>query len=47
MEIGTIIIAIILVVIAWKVLMGLIKFGVIALIVVGAIYFVSQGGLPL
>ncbi|MDN3645314.1 hypothetical protein QWY75_03715 [Pontixanthobacter aestiaquae] len=46
MEIGTIIVALILIAIAWKVLMGLIKFGVIALIVVGAIYFVSQGGLP-
>ncbi len=46
MEIGTIIVALVLIVIAWKVLMGLVKFGAIALIVLAAVYFVSQGGLP-
>ncbi|WPZ04778.1 hypothetical protein T8S45_04340 [Blastomonas marina] len=44
MEIGTIIVALILIWIAWKVLMGIVKFGAIALIVVAAIYFLSQGG---
>ena len=44
MEIGTIIVALILIWIAWKVLMGLVKFGAIALIIVAAIYFLSQGG---
>jgi uncharacterized membrane protein len=44
MEIGTIIVALILIWIAWKVLMGLVKFGAIALIVVAAGYFLSQGG---
>ncbi len=46
MEIGTIIVALILIFIAWKVLVGLVKFGAIALIVVGAGYFFLQGGLP-
>ncbi|MEB3414816.1 hypothetical protein VCJ71_01920 [Alteriqipengyuania sp. WL0013] len=45
MTITTIIVALVLVFIAWKVLMGLVKFGVIALIVIAAIYFLSQGGL--
>ena len=43
MEIGTIIVALILIWIAWKVLMGLVKFGAIALIVIAAFYFLSQG----
>lgn len=44
MEIGTIIVALILIFIAWKVLVGLVKIGAIALIVVAAIWFFSQGG---
>ena len=30
--------------IAWKLLVGLVKFGVLAVIAVAAIYFLSQGG---
>jgi hypothetical protein len=44
MEIATIVVALVLIVIAWKVLTGLIKFGLIALIAVAAIWFLSQGG---
>jgi len=44
MEIGTIIIALILVFIAWKVLTGLIKVGAVVLIVALAAYFLTQGG---
>ncbi|AKM07377.1 hypothetical protein [Pelagerythrobacter marensis] len=44
MDIVTIIVALILVFIAWKVLVGLVKFGAIALIAVAAVWFVSQGG---
>ncbi|USA38296.1 hypothetical protein [Pelagerythrobacter marinus] len=44
MDIVAIIVALILVFIAWKVLVGLVKFGAIALIVVAAVWFVSQGG---
>ena len=44
MDIVTIIVALVLVFIAWKVLAGLIKFGAIAVVVVAAIWFVSQGG---
>lgn len=44
MEIGTIIIALVLIFIAWKLFMGLLKFGAIALIIMAAIYFLSQGG---
>ena len=36
MEIATIVIALVLIFIAWKVLTGLIKFGLIALVVIGA-----------
>ena len=43
MDIVTIIVALVLVFIAWKVLMGVIKFGAIALIVIAAIWFISQG----
>ena len=43
MSIVTILIALVLIVIAWKVLTGIIKFGLIALVVVAAIYFLSQG----
>ncbi len=44
MSIVTIIVALALIFIAWKVLMGIVKFGAIILIVVAAIYFLSQGG---
>ena len=45
MDIATIIIALVLIFIAWKVVKGVIKFGLIALIVVAAIYFLSNGGM--
>ncbi|WP_165938568.1 MULTISPECIES: hypothetical protein [Bacteria] len=45
MSIVTIIIAIVLIFIAWKVVTGIVKFGLIALIIVAAIYFLSQGGM--
>jgi hypothetical protein len=44
MSIATILIALVLAFIAWKVLSGIIKFGAIILIVVAAIWFASQGG---
>ena len=43
MDIVTIIVALVLAFIAWKVLMGVIKFGAIALITLAAIWFISQG----
>ena len=45
MEIGTIILALILIVIAYKVLSGIVKFGLIALVIVAAIWFLTQGGM--
>ena len=45
MSVATIVIALVLIFIAFKVLKGVIKFGLIALIVVAAIYFLSQGGM--
>ena len=45
MTVTTIIIALVLIFIAFKVLKGVIKFGLIALITVAAIYFLSQGGM--
>ncbi len=45
MDIVTIIVALVLVFIAWKVLMGIVKFGAIALIIVAAIYFLSTGAI--
>jgi hypothetical protein len=45
MSIATILIALVLIFIAWKVVKGIVKFGLIALIVVAAIYFLTQGGL--
>ena len=45
MEIGAVIVALVLIFIAWKVLSGIIKFGLIALVVVGALWFLSQGGM--
>ncbi len=44
MSIATILIALVLVFIAWKVLMGVVKFGAIALIAVVAIWFLANGG---
>ena len=44
MEIVTILVALILIWLAWKVLMGLVKFGVIAAIAVLAIWFLASGG---
>ena len=44
MEIGTVVVALVLIFIAWKVLSGIIKFGLIALVVVAALYFLTQGG---
>ena len=45
MSILTIVIALVLMFIAFKVMKGVIKFGLIALILVAAIYFLSQGGM--
>ena len=45
MDIMTVIIAIVLIFIAWKVVKGVIKFGLIALIIVAAIYFLANGGM--
>ena len=44
MSIATIVIALILVFIAWKVLTGLLKVGAIVLVIAVAIYFLAQGG---
>ena len=43
MEIGTIIVALIAVFIAWKVLSGLIKLATIAIIVLGGLWFLNSG----
>ena len=43
MDIATILVALVLIFIAWKVLAGLVKLGAIALIAMAAVYFVSQG----
>jgi hypothetical protein len=44
MSIVTILVALVAVFIAWKVLTGVIKLGVIALIAVAALYLLSRGG---
>ena len=44
MSIVTILVALVLIVIAWKVLTGVLKFGLIALVIVAAIWFLMQGG---
>ena len=44
MSITTILIALVLAFIAWKVLSGIIKFAAIILIAVAAVWFASQGG---
>jgi hypothetical protein len=43
-SIATIIIALVLVFIAWKVLTGLLKVGAIVLVIALAVYFLAQGG---
>ena len=45
MDIVTIVVALVLIVIAWKVVTGVIKFGLIALVIVAAIWFLTQGGM--
>jgi hypothetical protein len=45
MDIVTILVALVLIFIAWKVLSGIIKFGLIALVIVAAIWFLTQGGI--
>ena len=45
MSIATIIIALVGIVIAWKVLTGAIKLGMVAAIVVAALYFLSRGAI--
>ncbi len=45
MSIVTLIVVLVGVLIAWKVLTGVIKLGAIALIVVAGLYFLSRGGL--
>ena len=43
MDIVTILVALVLIFIAWKMLSGMIKFGLIAVVIVAAIYFLTQG----
>ena len=45
MSIVTILVALVLAFLAWKLVTGLIKFGLIAVIVVVAIWFLTQGGM--
>ena len=45
MDIVTIRIALVVIVIAWKVLTGLVKFGLIAVVVIAAIWFLASGGM--
>ena len=45
MEITTVIVALVVIFIAWKVLSGVIKFGLIALVIAAAIWFLTRGGL--
>jgi hypothetical protein len=45
MEIATIVIALVLAFIAWKVLMGIVKFGAIVLILAAAAWFLTSGGI--
>ena len=44
MDILTIIIALVLIFIAWKVVSGVIKYGLIAIILIAAIWFMTNGG---
>ena len=43
MEIGTIIVALIAVFVAWKLLSGLIKLATIAIIIIGGLWLLSSG----
>lgn len=43
MDIVTILVALLLIFIAWKVLSGIIKFGLIAVVLIGAAYFLTGG----
>jgi hypothetical protein len=45
MDIVTILVALVLIFIAWKVLTGIIKFGLIAVVILAAIWFLTQGGM--
>ena len=45
MDIVTILIALVLAFLAWKLVTGVIKFGLIAVIVLAALWFISQGGM--
>lgn len=45
MDIVTIIVALVVIFIAWKVLTGIVKFGLIALVIAAAIWFLTQGTL--
>ena len=45
MSIVTILVALVLAFIAWKLVTGVIKFGLIAVIVIAAIWFLTQGGM--
>ena len=40
----TLMIAVVAIVIAWKVFKGVVKFGLIVLVALGSYYFLSQGG---
>lgn len=44
MSIATVLVALVVCFVAWKVLTGIIKFGLMAVVLVGAFYFLSQGG---
>ena len=44
MSIATIVIALILIVVAWKVLTGLLKVGAIVIVIALAVYLLTQGG---
>ena len=45
MSIVAILVAVVLAFLAFRLIAGVVKFGVIALIVVAALYFLSRGGL--
>ena len=45
MEIGTLIIALVVAFVAWKVLTGLVKFAVIGAVILGALWLLSSGAL--
>ena len=45
MDIVTILVALVLAFLAWKLVTGVVKFGLIAVIVIAALYFLTQGGM--